>query len=356
MLIALLLPAVQAAREAARRMQCSNNIRQLALAAHNFHDAHQRLPTTNRQAALPTPRYTHIGALAMLLPFIEQSAVFELIVQNPNYHPGWSADVPENPYRNSIPAFLCPSEPNRNVATGGAPRPTNYRVNLGDMPIIYDRPDAGGTGRGVFGGHGVYHRVTLQGMPDGTSNTMMFAEGVIGTAENRDQLRGGVAVLTPEHMTSNWGWDGSGSFRERHIRPIEWLALRGPGGMIIGTTYTSSSMLGRRWGDARSLFTGVFTVLPPNSLAVSSGDPGSSGQMERLTIATAASYHPGGASTVASDASFRFVSDNVNTGDLNTSFQDLMPGDRMGFYTGPTPYGVWGAYGTMGARDPSPTF
>jgi hypothetical protein len=227
---------------------------------------------------------------------------------------------------------------------------------MGDMPIIFERPDSGAEGRGVFGGHGNYHRVRLQDMVDGAANTMMFAEGVIGTADTRDHIRGGVAVLEPEHMTSNWGWDGSGDFRTRHVRPSEWLALRGSNGMIIGTTYTSGSMLGRRWGDARPLFTGVFTVLPPNSLAVASGDPGSSGQMERLTIATAASYHPGGAATVASDASYRFVTDSVNTGNLNTSFQDLMPGDRMGFYTGPTPYGVWGAYGTMAGRDPSPSF
>jgi len=194
-------------------------------------------------------------------------------------------------------------------------------------------------------------------MPDGTANTMMFAEGVIGTEATRNRIRGGVAVVGVEHMTSNWGWDGAGEFRTRHIRPSEWWpALRGTGGMHTGTPYTSGSMLGRRWGDGRPLFTCVHTVLPPNSLAVSSGDAGNSGHMERQTVAPAASYHSGGAGTVACDASYRFVTDSVNTGDLSVSFQDLKPGDSMGMYAGPTPYGVWGAYGTFAGSDPTPSF
>jgi prepilin-type N-terminal cleavage/methylation domain-containing protein len=68
-LVALLLPAVQAARESARRAQCDNNLRQLGVAAHNFHDAFGKLPSSVRPAGLtPLPR---IAGLTFTLPFIE---------------------------------------------------------------------------------------------------------------------------------------------------------------------------------------------------------------------------------------------------------------------------------------------
>ncbi|HTN74437.1 MAG TPA: DUF1559 domain-containing protein, partial [Pirellulaceae bacterium] len=79
-LVALLLPAVQAAREAARRMQCMNNLKQLGLAAHNFHSAHGKLPPGFLG---PVPAQDNIGGdqcigvLAFLLPYLEQQAVYD---------------------------------------------------------------------------------------------------------------------------------------------------------------------------------------------------------------------------------------------------------------------------------------
>src|SRR5688500_17646541 len=74
-LVALLLPAVQAAREAARRSQCSNNLKQLGLAAHNFHDTQNKLPSSIRPGGLTTaPR---IAGLTLLLPFIEQKNAYD---------------------------------------------------------------------------------------------------------------------------------------------------------------------------------------------------------------------------------------------------------------------------------------
>src|SRR5262245_43616987 len=91
-LVALLLPAVQSAREAARRMHCANNLKQLALSAHSFHDVYLRMPPGGLG---PNPNFTtgqyntmlgshqHLGTLAHLLPYVEQSNVHALIQTDP---------------------------------------------------------------------------------------------------------------------------------------------------------------------------------------------------------------------------------------------------------------------------------
>jgi hypothetical protein len=108
--------------------------------------------------------------------------------------------------------------------------------------------------------------------------------------------------------------------------------------------------LGLRWGDAQTVYTAVFTILPPNSPAVADEHG------ENWCIAPPSSYHPGGVGAINVDASYRFISNGIDTGDLNMAFDDLdvvkrnHPADPQ-WYTGPSIYGVWGAYGTPNAND-----
>ncbi len=87
-LVALLLPAVHAAREAARRTQCVNNMKQVALAAHNFHDSHNRLPPGSLNSIVPgtlaNPRDQHAGVLVFLLPYMEQALLYDGIKNDLN--------------------------------------------------------------------------------------------------------------------------------------------------------------------------------------------------------------------------------------------------------------------------------
>lgn len=107
-LIALLLPAVQQAREAARRSQCRNNLKQIGLAVHNFESTYSYIPTSLRP---PTANTTRISVLTNLLPYVDQSPIYNQYNQTINWNAG--TNVPLSQTR--IPAFMCPSSPDAGV-------------------------------------------------------------------------------------------------------------------------------------------------------------------------------------------------------------------------------------------------
>jgi len=119
-LIALLLPAVQAAREAARRMQCGNNLKQIGLALHNYHDVHKRMPlgarcTPNSYSLHTAPEWPYL--LHFILPFMEESALsteFAMMASGNWDHRPWHTDAntvwPKSVQNKPVPTFQCPSD------------------------------------------------------------------------------------------------------------------------------------------------------------------------------------------------------------------------------------------------------
>ncbi|MGI6420281.1 MAG: DUF1559 domain-containing protein [Thermoguttaceae bacterium] len=184
-LIALLLPAVQAAREAARRSQCSNNLKQLALALHNYESTYKVIPPSAINS-------NNISWAVMVLPFIEQNALYDKFdFKNTSY--GWQYPLIQNVV---IPAFLCPSQGNetdrwsRSEANTSAihyhavlgPNGTNpYNANK-----AYDcyAPAGSTTGfgpcctQGAFGqlSNNLPTKNSLASFDDGTSNTYLLGE------------------------------------------------------------------------------------------------------------------------------------------------------------------------------------
>src|SRR5262249_39765477 len=114
-LIALLLPAVQAAREAARRSQCVNNLKQIGLALHNYHSAIDRFPMGCSQQSYDVngvDNWSNWSAHALLLPYLEQTAVYNAINFNWCAVRGPGNTNNTTAYNTKIQVFLCPSDGN----------------------------------------------------------------------------------------------------------------------------------------------------------------------------------------------------------------------------------------------------
>jgi len=172
-LIALLLPAVQAAREAARRMQCQNNLKQIGLALHNYHDAKKSFPWGAGGAG------NMWSWSAFILPYIEEGVAARQL--NFNFPYNNSRNI--NGIKALLPFYQCPSAPGNELVTccSGSNFPTvndvaetNYAATATHLKVYYARAsDTDGTGTGVMYDNS---RVRIRDILDGTSKTLMVAE------------------------------------------------------------------------------------------------------------------------------------------------------------------------------------
>jgi len=339
-LIALLLPAIQAAREAARRTQCTNQTKQIILAVHNFHDKYDMIPCQGTQPGYATNRW---GYLTPLLPYLEQSAIYEKLAASKFDWP-WSSVC--QPYTETYFTMLvCPSDPARGIAflppndpsatgvvSGGEERynaPSSYHINRGDFWFCWDWYQSRGMPghkNEVFG---------FNGIADGLSNTIFGSEVVIATSRAKQTglpVKGHIALGIDQDLRNT-------------ASPKVCLDAQ-VGDVIVGNG--AGNYLSNRWWDSNGGATAFFTCLPPNApscgldLAYQTGGTLRGGEDP---LVSASSMHPGGVNVSMVDGSVRFMSQLVDTGRL-----DLRPPfDATGCYhtyTGPSLYGVWGGLGT----------
>ena len=332
-LIALLLPAVQQAREAARRTQCKNNLKQLGLAIHNYHDVHNTAPigcTMGGQAVAGTNNtFRRFSAHLGLLPFVEQANLYQQTNTWLAARPGDASGVPWNNgnpcVTAKLPYLLCPSDSESTVE--GARAKTNYMFSRGDNAWDQNPAWAGNGGRGIRGlfksiqnnGRGGKSR-NFRDITDGLSNTVAMGERITAKP-GANSIKSGATTTT----VANGGRDN----------PALCRASVGAGGVYNNVGDGNGSRLaGIRAYDGSPTFTGVNTIIAPNGPSCKNGNDN---QHDRDGVMTMTSHHTGGAQVLLCDGSVRFISENIDTGNLSA----------VGATSGPSPYGVWGALGSV---------
>jgi prepilin-type N-terminal cleavage/methylation domain-containing protein/prepilin-type processing-associated H-X9-DG protein len=206
-LIGLLLPAVQKVREAAARMKCSNNLKQLGLALHTYHDANEKYPqyySVTTDARRYTENWTY-----QLLPYIEQTALYnqQPLVTIADY----DAKVRPAP----ITMFQCPSSPApmTTVVSGVTTNLTHYLGVTGRYRGDWRAPASGGVGQdlGVIAVTNTTSvmKININSVTDGTSNTIAFAERP--------------PVLATGGGYYDWGWGLRGN---PNLDSIGWAGFR----------------------------------------------------------------------------------------------------------------------------------
>lgn len=261
LLVALLLPAVQAAREVARRAQCTNNLKQFGLALNSYEAAIGSLPSVG-------PFSPH----AMLLPYMDQAAIYHSI--NFSVDASDTSGVNATVRRVSCSTFVCPSDHGQQGSR------TNYAGNLG-------------TGYQKFGYNGLFGPtpVKVSGITDGTSQTVAFSEFVLGEWMSHDPRR--VAYATPILLIKPDELDLFGElcrgFRPTqeniiiYDRGIDWVHSN-----LISTLYNHVNSINARTCTNLSL-------IPQGAWS-------------------AGSLHPGGANVVFGDGHVRFLSESISLG------------------------------------------
>ncbi len=295
-LVGLLLPAVQNAREAARRISCHNNLKQTALATHNYESAHRQLPAAWQPPAISGDGWS---AQARILPFIEQLALESAI----DYAAGYgAAEIKVDGQARKIssfrvPTFLCPSEirdEQRLGSDGPEHYPLSYAYNAG-VWFVYD-PNDRTVGEGMFtAGRARRFRDCL----DGLSNTLAFAEVKAWNPYYRDLAASGELPM-PNQVSD--------------------LCLLG-GDFKQDTGHTE-------WVDGRAHQSGFTTTFAPNTKVLCEvsgiqydvdftnfreGKSFSGTPIPRTYAAvTSRSHHAGGVGVALMDGSVHFITESID--------------------------------------------
>jgi len=339
-------------------MQCSNNLKQLSLAVHTFHDAHDRFPASAFDPMFNSIGLERAGFLLLLFPFIEQNALYSALMQFDANAPS-NTDAGARELRNKpsasvlVSALLCPSNGegrSRWVARTGSNFLTfsNYRGSRADLAGNDTRRDSG-NGYHVPHNHADFlstahhspmHRSWLRAggyvggfsiITSGASNTVAFSEGLIGLGTAGDRYKEVMASGVDSHHNQI---------------PQFCLDVKGPSGTFRSPTQAtqgaSDHWLGRRSFEPWPGASQFYTLLPPNSPSCQSGF--------QWAWISATSNHTGGVNASFMDGAVRFISDTINTTNLHRRPQTLVsstphhePFDGAGTFS----FGVWAELGAI---------
>jgi prepilin-type N-terminal cleavage/methylation domain-containing protein/prepilin-type processing-associated H-X9-DG protein len=314
-LIALLLPAVQAAREAGRRMHCVNNLKQIGLALHNYHQTLDSYP----MGAGPGQR-TLGGYLAKqgwsihaaILPQLGETPLYNAI----NFDWGIAANTYPAYFSNStafgaqVKAFLCPSDPfatGVNVAAFQAAN-NNYFGSVGTTTDILKGNSTSVTTLASVPTTGLFafqQSKAIRDVTDGTSNTIAFAESTVGNpaGTQRQKLIGMINVSLP-------------------AAALQYNAFANMAGIVSGFkacdaawsagSATLAQSRGSAWSSGAMVMTLFNTIAPPNAESDNWASCGGNDSVGMSNISNSDSYHPGGVNVLMGDGRVQFVKNSIS--------------------------------------------
>ncbi len=289
-LVALLLPAIQAAREAARRTECYNNTKQFVLAAQNYHDVYNTFP----RFTYPRSGQSHwqgFSVHVMLLPYIEEQATYDQI----NFDVEWYNGNNNFMKQTKIDGFLCPSDVAPLIGSTDiwhAGPGCNYGVSIGPT-LDWDNTNAT---PGVFRMH---KETAMRDVIDGTSNTIFASEMLRGDDDG--------SRYVPGEPVRNATY---GSFPSVAQADIDAWGVQ-----CEANKNDHLSSNGWHWQGANMTQTVFNTVAPPNyqyPTCIAVNPPGMASDRDGLYPAR--SRHPGGCNTAMVDGSVQFLTNSIEWG------------------------------------------
>jgi prepilin-type N-terminal cleavage/methylation domain-containing protein/prepilin-type processing-associated H-X9-DG protein len=324
-LIALLLPAVQAAREAARRSQCTNNMKQLGLACANYETNYGAYPASYGTRTTTNQLWDTWGAWSpqsMLLPYVEQTVIynainFQIISHGDSIGNGDLAQT--TAITTVIKSFLCPSSlPPAGTYYGRGKPGNSYFASVGSSLQWVGNAGAGSpNGPFMFGGSSNNwtwtNARTLASVIDGTTNTIFFGEWRLGDFnEARLSIPQDVINLrqNPPGISDNWG-DPRLNMPAGAQPFLAWIQLcagAAPGSIQGSETWrTNMSYLGQAWNQGMFGWTLGNTLLAPNPKYPNCRMCSWDGDWDCPGMYGLSSYHPGGGNVAFGDGSVRFL-------------------------------------------------
>lgn len=302
-LIGLLLPAVQKMREAANRMKCTNNLKQLGLGVHNYHDVLQKFPNGKGPSYPGCAVYARWSLHSQLLPYIEQdnlyrSIDFSFAPETPGmagavpFMPPWTNTNRENatPCRTRVILFICPSDPAQPLPDW--PGQNNYYANQGSQflcDLSEAQPSTTAPTESPNGPFYYLSQTNFASITDGLSNTVLFSEKLRGSGTPNPKTDMFV-------MSTQTTLDGTYNTC-RGLNPLTALPL--------------TSKQGASWVMGEMCCTTYNHVDVPNS--VTCAGTGFPGNMSNMAMdVPPSSRHAGGVNCLMGDGSVRFVKDSIN--------------------------------------------